>query len=177
MRSETPVKTDYLMSRRLYFMLPDADSCKSLVADLEQHGIREQHFHVIGSLTQTLEGLPEAGILQKTELAHGLEWGTSLGGVAGLLGGVLAVTFPPAGLVIGGGALLAGTVAGAGFGALVSSLLASHEHNHKLDAFERGIEQGQLLLMIDVPRKEVEAVRELIFRHHPEVQIGVAKVT
>ncbi len=165
------------MSRRLYFMLPDAESCKSLVADLEEHGVPERHLHVIGSLSQSLEGLPEANILQKTELAHGLEWGTGLGGVAGLLGGILAVTFPPAGLVIGGGALLAGTAAGAGFGALVSSLLASHEHNHKLDAFERGIEQGQLLLMVDVPRRDVKKIQELIVKHHPEAEIGVAKLT
>ncbi len=158
-------------------MLPDAESCKSLVADLEEHGVPERHLHVIGSLTQSLEGLPEANILQKTELAHGLEWGTGLGGVAGLLGGILAVTFPPAGLVIGGGALLAGTAAGAGFGALVSSLLASHEHNHKLDAFERGIEQGQLLLMVDVPRRDVTKIQELIVKHHPEAEIGVAKLT
>lgn len=165
------------MSRRLYFMLPDTESCKSLVADLEENGVPERHLHVIGSLTQSLEGLPEANILQKTELAHGLEWGTGLGGVAGLLGGILAVTFPPAGLVIGGGALLAGTAAGAGFGALVSSLLASHEHNHKLDAFERGIEQGQLLLMVDVPRRDVTKIQELIVKHHPEAEIGVAKLT
>ncbi len=165
------------MSRRLYFMLPDAESCKSLVADLEEHGVPERHLHVIGSLSQSLEGLPEANILQKTELAHGLEWGTGLGGVAGLLGGILAVTFPPAGLVIGGGALLAGTAAGAGFGALVSSLLASHEHNHKLDAFERGIEQGQLLLMVDVPRRDLSKIQELIVKHHPEAEIGVAKLS
>ena len=165
------------MSRRLYFMLPDAESCKSLVADLEEHGVPERHLHVIGSLSQSLEGLPEANILQKTELAHGLEWGTGLGGVAGLLGGILAVTFPPAGLVIGGGALLAGTAAGAGFGALVSSLIASNEHNHKLDAFERGIEAGQLLLMVDVPRKQVKQIQDLITKHHPEAEIGVAKLT
>ena len=70
-------------------MLPDAESCKSLVADLEEHGVAERHLHVIGGLAQSLDGLPEANILQKTELAHGLEWGTGLGGVAGLLGHLL----------------------------------------------------------------------------------------
>ena len=164
------------MSRRLYFMLPDAESCKALVADLEEHGVPERHLHVIGSLSQSLEGLPAAGVLQKTELVHGLEWGTSLGGVAGLLGGVLAVTFPPAGLVLGGGALLAGTAAGAGFGALVSTLLSSHEHNHRLDSFEQGIEEGQLLLLVDVPRKDVPQIQKLILKHHPEAEVGVAKL-
>lgn len=161
--------------RRLYVMLPDLDSCAAVVAELKDEGYPEQHLHVIASLDQTLDGLPAATVWQKTELAHGIEWGIGLGGVAGLLGGVLAVTFPPAGLVLGGGAILAGTAAGAGFGSLVSALLASHEHNHKLDEFERAIEAGRVMLMVDVPRDQVGAVEGLIRGHHPEAEIGVTK--
>ena len=47
--------------------------------------------HVIASIAQPLQDLPEAGVWQKSEMVHGLEWGTGLGGVAGLLGGLLAV--------------------------------------------------------------------------------------
>ena len=67
------------MSRRLYLMCPDEQSCKALVRDLERHGVSEKHLHVVGSLTRSLEGLPEAGVLQKTELINGLIWGLGLG--------------------------------------------------------------------------------------------------
>jgi len=162
--------------RRLFFLMPNLESCRQVVAELEDEGVPEHHLHAIASLDQSLDGLPEAGVLQKTELAHGLEWGAGLGGVAGMLGGLLAVSFPPAGLVLGGGALLVGAAAGAGFGAVVSALLSSHEHNHDLDAFQRAIEAGEILLMVDIPRQRVDKIRELILNHHPEAHIGIAKL-
>ncbi|MEG7522595.1 MAG: hypothetical protein M3H12_05780 [Chromatiales bacterium] len=60
--------------RRLFFLMPDVESCQSVVAELEETGIPERHLHAVAGIEQRLDGLPEAGILQKTELAHGLEW-------------------------------------------------------------------------------------------------------
>jgi surface antigen len=88
------------------------------------------------------------------------------------LGGLLVVAFPPAGIVLGGGALLAGAAAGAVFGAMVTALLGSQEHNHKLDAFQRALASGQILLMVDVPRKREDGVKATILKHHPEAEIG-----
>jgi len=161
--------------RRLYFLLPDTQTTGTLVAELEDAGIAHGHLHVIASITQDLEDLPAASAWQKTELAHGLELGIGLGGMAGLLGGVLAVAFPPTGLILGGGALVATTLAGAGVGGVVSGLMASHEHNHSLDGFQQAIERGEILLLVDVPRAQVKQIKTLILKHHPEARIGVAK--
>ena len=135
--------------RRLYVLLPTEESCRAVVGELEAAGIPAAHLHAIAGLSHDLRDLPEASVWQRTELAHGIEWGVGLGAVAGLLGGLLAITFPPAGLVLGGGALLGGTAAGAGFGAIVTALLGSQEHNHKLDAFQRALAAGQVLLLVD----------------------------
>ncbi len=158
--------------RRLYFLLPDETSCESVTRELEDRGVPDSHIHVLGSLEHDLKDLPEATVWETTELAHGIRFGLGLGGAAGLLGGLLAVTFPPAGLALGGGALLASTAAGAGLGVLVSALLGSQEHNHDLDAFQRAIDEGQLLMMVDVPRREEETIRSLVRSQHPEVLIG-----
>jgi hypothetical protein len=155
--------------------MPDEQSCRKVVDDLKAQGVPEHHLHVVASLAHDLQGLPEASVWQKTELAHGIEWGMGLGGVAGLIGGVLAVTFPPAGLVLGGGALLAGTAAGAGVGAAVSAMLASHRHSHDLDFFQTQISAGSLLLMVDLARSQIESVRASILKHHPEAEIGLAE--
>lgn len=160
--------------RRLYVLLPTEASCRAVVEELEAGGIPQAHLHVIAGLSHELKDLPEAGLWQRTEIGRGIEWGVGLGGVAGLLGGLLAVAFPPAGIVLGGGALLAGTAAGAGFGALVTAMLGSQEHNHRLDSFQRALAAGQLLLLVDVPRARVDEVREVIVRHHPEASIGTA---
>lgn len=162
--------------KRLYFMLPDTESCKKVVAELKSAGIPERHLHVVASLAVPLDNLPEASALQKTELTHGIEKGIALGGAAGLLGGMLVVAFPPAGLVVGGAALLAAvTAGGAGFGALAMGLISMDIHNKKLEAFERDIAAGHILLIVDVPKKDVEQWKQLIIEHHPEAEIGVTK--
>jgi len=159
--------------QRLHVLMPDQTTTKTVVAELRKEGIPEHHLHVVANLGQDLSGLPEAGVWQKTELAHGIEWGVGLGGVAGLLGGVLAVTFPPAGLVLGGGAILAAAAGGAGIGAVVHAMLGSHEHNHELDHYAKAIGEGWLLLMVDVPRNKVQEFGDMIRSHHPEAEIGV----
>ena len=158
--------------RRVYVLLPTEESCRLVVEELKAAEIPQSHLHVIAGLTHELKDLPAASVWQRTELAHGIEWGVGLGGVAGLLGGLLVVAFPPAGVVLGGGALLAGTAAGAGFGALVTALLGSQEHNHKLDVFQRALAAGQILLMVDVARKREDEVKTTILKHHPEAEIG-----
>lgn len=165
------------MSKRLYFMLPDTRVCCAVVTELKTMGISHKHMHAIADIEQSLEGLPKASMLQKTEFIHGLESGLSVGGIAGLLCGLLTVSFPPAGLVLGGAAVAATTLAGAGFGAIVSALVATDIPNHEVDAFEEGIMKGQILLIVDVPRKRVEEFIEMIKAHHAVVEIGIADLS
>jgi len=160
--------------RRLIVLLPNAESCKSVINELESQGVPHRHLHVVASIGQSLEGLPKATIWEKSELSHGIEWGTGLGGTAGLLGGVLAVTFPPAGLVLGGGVLLAGAAAGAGFGAAVMALMKSHEHNHQLDDYRDELDRGEFLLMVDAPKEMLDKVSDSVLKHHPEAHIKVS---
>jgi len=162
------------MTKRLYFMLPDTESCRAVVAEMQDAGIPQRHMHAVAGMGISLEDLPKATTLQKSEFAHGIEAGMGLGGAAGLLGGLLAVTFPPAGLMLAGAAILAGaTLAGAGFGALVSGLVAKDMPSHALEAFEEGIAEGKILLLVDVPRKRVDEFTAMVKKHHPEAEIGV----
>lgn len=161
--------------RRLFFLLPDTKIATRVTEEIENAGIARHHIHAIAGITQDIQDLPDASIWQKSELAHGIEQGIGLGGVSGLLGGLLAVAFPPAGLVLGGGAVVASALVGAGFGAVVSGLMKSHEHNHDLDRFQHAIERGEVLLLVDVPKKREQEIMGLIRGHHPEAQIGSAK--
>lgn len=162
------------MTRRVYFLAPDLDSVHAIVDELKAMDVPEGHIHVIGSLCYDLDDLPRATELERTELKRGLELGIGLGGSAGLLGGLLAVTFPPAGLVLGGGAVLLTTVTGAGFGGLVAGLIGRDRPNHDLAAFEQNIANGELLVLVDAPLLRVDAIKETVLKHHPEAHIGVA---
>jgi hypothetical protein len=161
--------------RRLYFLIPTVELTETIVRELHQQGIAHKHQHVIASITQPLNDLPEASVWQKTELAHGLEWGTGIGGTAGLLGGLLTVAFPPGGLVLGGGALLIAAAAGAGVGATMMGLMKGYEHNHQLDDYKHDIEQGNILLMVDVPKSRVDEIIQSILQHHPNADIKVGE--
>ncbi|RKZ78463.1 MAG: DUF1269 domain-containing protein [Candidatus Parabeggiatoa sp. nov. 1] len=155
-------------------MLPDAAHCKQLVAELQNVGITERNIHVVARDDIPLEGLHKASALQKTELVHGLELGVGVGGIAGMLGGILAVTFPPAGVILGGGALIvATTLAGASFGSIVSALIARDIPNHELEIFQTGVAAGQILLILDIPANKVDEMTQLIKTTHREAEIGI----
>lgn len=162
--------------RRLYFMLPDVDTCRSVVTELREQGVPERHLHVIASDWVPHEDLPEASMIQSSEFAHGIERGLGIGGVAGLLGGLLAVTFPPAGVILGGEAILAVALGGAGLGAIVSGMVAKDIPKHELADFEADIARGKVLLLVDVPKREIEQWQDLIKQHHPEAEIKVTKL-
>jgi hypothetical protein len=166
------------MQRKVYFMLPDVEHCKQLVTELKNVGLTEHDIHVMARDDIPLEGLHRASALQQTELAHGLELGTGVGSVAGMLGGLLVVVFPPAGVILGGGAVvLATTLAGASFCAIVSALIARDIPNHELVAFQSSIIEGQILLMLNIAPKQVNQITQLVKNTYSEAKIEIGKAT
>lgn len=157
--------------RRIYFLAPNVASARAIVNDLLLARIEERHIHVLAKDTTPLEDLPAAGLAQRSDLIPSLERGAAAGGAIGLLAGVAAVTFPPAGLVLGGGALLGMALLGTGLGAWMSSMIGVGIPNSRLAQFEDAIARGELLLMIDVPRTRVEEIEAVIRRHHPEAEL------
>lgn len=158
--------------RRLYFLVPDVERAKRIVDELLVARVEARHIHVIGREDTPLEDLPEAGILQKTDLLKAAERGIAVGGATGLLAGLVAVTFPPAGLVLGGGAVLLTTLAGAGFGAWISSLIGASIPNSEHQKFEKAVQSGQVLMLVDVRSERVEEIAELVRKHHPEADVA-----
>lgn len=157
--------------RRIYFLLPSVESARKIVDELLLARIDQRHLHVVAREDTPLEDLPAAGVAQTSDLVPALERGAAAGGISGALAGLLAVTFPPAGLVLGGGALLGLTLFGTGFGAWMASMVGIGLPSSRITRFEKAIEDGQLLMMIDVPRERVEEAEALVLRHHPEAAL------
>jgi len=155
--------------KRIYFLVPDIDITKKIVDDLLLARVEERHIHVLAKRGTPLEDLPEATFLQKTDFIPALEQGIAVGGVTGMLAGLVAVALPT-GLVLGGGAVLAISLLGAGLGAWWSSLIGASAGNRQLKDYEDAIERGELLVMVDVPKDRVEDIEELVKKHHPEAE-------
>ena len=157
--------------RRLYFLVPNVEHTSKIVDELLLARVAEKNIHVIAKEGTPLSNLPEARLSQKSDLVPALEKGLALGGITGIIGGVIAVTIPPAGIVLGGGAILASALAGAGIGAWMSSMIGVDVTNSQLSEFEEAIKGGEILMMVDVSKDRVEEIDDLVKKHHPEAEI------
>jgi hypothetical protein len=158
--------------RRLYFVVPDVDTTHKIVNELLLVRVEAGHMHVVAREGTELGDIPEANILQKTDMIEAAERGLAVGGATGLLAGLIAISFPPAGVILGGGMVAATALAGAGFGAWVSSMIGVNLPNREIKAYEEAIKSGAVLMMVDVPKERVHEIERLIQEHHPEAQIG-----
>lgn len=161
--------------RRLYFLVSDTGSAKAIVEDLLRARITWRHIHVLANHSVTLEALPEASLLQTSDVVAALARGTALGGAAGALAGLVALAFPPAQLVIAGGAVVALTLAGAGFGAWTATMIGVDEPSRRLERFQDAIKAGQLLLMVDVPQAREEEIQQMVHEHFPRADVEGAE--
>ncbi|MGB5396182.1 MAG: DUF1269 domain-containing protein [Gammaproteobacteria bacterium] len=157
--------------RRLYFTLPDINTANTVVDELLLKRIDDHHIHVVAREGTPMGDLPEASLLQKSDFIPAVERGLAVGGITGVLAGIAAVTFPPAGLILGGGAILGTSLAGAGIGAWVSGMIGVGVPNTQIQQFEKAIEAGEVLMMVDVPKERVEEIEKLIYGHHPEADM------
>lgn len=157
--------------RRIYFLVPDLKTAYTVTDELLLARVPENHIHVIAREGTELGDLPKASLLQKSDVIPAVERGLAVGGVTGILAGVAAVSFPPAGVVLGGGAILATALAGSGIGAWLSSMIGVDVTNTQIKRFEQDIAKGEILFLVDVPKERVEGIEALVKSHHPDADI------
>lgn len=148
--------------KRINLLLPDVNMARRVVnrllaADIEWHNI-----HILANENISLEELPEADLPQKSDLLPALARGTAAGGLVGMLAGLVALSLPPAGVIIAGGALLGTTIGGAGIGAWAAALIGVSVPNTHLDQYEDAINRGELLLLVDVHPEREEEIKSVI---------------
>jgi hypothetical protein len=159
------------MSRRIYWLLPDVASARRTVNDLLAR-VPVQHIHCFGREGINLSGLHPANVFQTTDVIYAAELGLLVGGATGLAAGLLVAMYYPLGfesLEAGIVVILGGL--GALFGAWTSSLIGISVPSHRLKRFEAAIEQGEILLMADVPGLQVKAIEDMLHASHPEARL------
>ena len=160
------------MRHRLFFMLPDVPSARSLLDELLLKRIECRHIHFMARDGTLLPDMPDANFLQRTDLVHGAQLGMMIGGGAGLIAGILLVMFPPEGLSLQTFAILVAGIGGALFGAWASGMNAAALPNSRLAQFTDRIEAGQVLMIIDVPRTRITEIEDFVQSRHPEVNFS-----
>ncbi len=158
------------MRHRLYFLMPDTDSCRRTLNDILLSRIEHRHVHFLTDSLPLPADLPEANMLQKTDLIHGGKSGMIVGGVCGFIFGfVLLMLFnlPSQALVI-----LTTTVCGVVFGGWAASMAAAALPNSCLKTFYPELKEGKILMIVDVPARRVAEIEKILIDRHPEMRFG-----
>ena len=160
------------MKRRLYFLLPDVASATRTANDLLLARVEDRRMHFLAKRGTDLGDLHEANYLCKTDLARGAGIGLALGLLGGVILGSFIVNYPPEGTHPGMTAAMIAAVLGAALGVWMGSMAAVAVPNSRLRSFNEQIGRGKVLLILDVPYREVDHIRGIVTSRHPEVVLS-----
>jgi len=160
------------MRRRLFFLLPNVESARTVKEELIKADIAIKHQHYYARDGLLPHDLPLANVLHKTDIVHSAEVGMGIGGIAGLLAGGLWLIFPPESLGMRMLALFSSMLVGSLYGAWASARAAATIPSPALERFSHGLDAGQILLMLDVPLNRLTEVKQMLERNHPDYQFG-----
>lgn len=147
---------------KLAFLVNDVEAAKAVVDRLRSADITDESISVIAKEGTPLDELPNSAPEDDSDVIPAVARGVTIGGATGLIAGIAAITFAPAGLVIGGTALLAGATGGASFGAFTAALVGTSVPNSRLRAYEFEVEAGKILMVVEIDEERVGEVRSLL---------------
>jgi hypothetical protein len=160
------------MRRRVYWLLPDLASARATMHDLLVAGVDLQQMHFMAREDCDMSGLHAGGVLQTSDLVRSAEAGLVVGAaVGGLLGSIVAATFPGPGGAPQWNLIPMLVLAGALFDAWTSSMIGISVPNRCLERFATHIAQGRILLMLDVPVLRVDEIEARLRETHPEARM------
>jgi hypothetical protein len=153
--------------------LPDVTSARKLADDLLLARIEDRRMHFLARRGTDLTPLHECSYLEKTDAVPGAFKGAVIGGVIGIAVGVFATSIPlPNGSSLELITVLIAAIVGALLGAWTSSMMGLQVPNSRLKPFYNDLDDGKVLLMLDVPSRRYQEVRDIIARTHPEAIDG-----
>lgn len=161
-----------MLYRSLYFLFHDERTVRKVIEDMENRlGLDDYQLHAITNEGHTLMELPGATVHQKSTAAIRTEkilWYITIG-VFTLALIALALTLLAASWywAIFFGAL----VVGAQFSGY---LFGNRVPNAQLDRFRTGLELGDIVLQVDVPRSQIKSVKDFMAEHYPNSKTNIS---
>jgi hypothetical protein len=158
------------MRHRLYYLLPDIESARRTLDDMLLSRIEVRRVHFMSGHGQLPDDLPEATVLHKTDIVHGAQAGMLVGAVLGMIAaGAIVSYFDP---VSKATLAVAITLCGVLFGGWAASMVAAALPNSRLASFYPELEAGKLLMIVDVPSRQVARIERIMMERHPEMRFA-----
>ena len=140
------------------------------MSELEARGVERNFMHAIAGRGGDVNGLPVASRMQCDDLGARIEqylWGGNLALFFLALIALVVLALLPLPwwwLLLPAGIMLATFLTGLEF--------VMHTPNVHLAEFQSAMRHREILLMIDVPARQVAEVEEMVHRRHPEAIAG-----
>jgi hypothetical protein len=159
--------------KRLYYLTRTLDSTERISDNLHSNGITDWHFHIIsrddaGVMRRRLHS---ADFWHRLDITHSAERGLLLGAVFGALIVVPMMLLSPWANTVHWLVWTSIFVFCVMAGAWIGGMAGVNMENYKIRRFHSKIDQGNYLIMIDVPRKQVDRLRSLMASQHPEAEL------
>jgi len=161
-----------MLYRSLYFLFHDERSVRSAIEELEKTmGLEDYQLHAIVNEGHNLMELPGATVRKKSPAAIRTEKGLWYLTIAVFTVALIALVLT---------LLAASWFLAALFALLVVAAQASgylfgnRVPNAQLDRFRTGLEQGDIVLQVDVPRKDVAAVKAFVSGRYPQATTSIS---
>lgn len=140
------------------------------IEELKRRGFYTDDISVIARNTRQADAIADdTGTRVPEGLASGAATGGFLGGLTGLLAGIGALAIPGIGPILAAGpiaATLAGAAVGAGTGGLVGGLIGLGIPEDEARSYNKEIDAGRILLMVDAEAERASEVQEVFHSHH-----------
>jgi len=159
------------MKRRIYWLMPDLASARRTMDDLVRARVDVARIHFAGPEGMDMAGLHAANVWQTSDVVHAAKTGWAVGSACGIVVGLMAALMFP---IFGDDpewevAVLVAVVGGV-VGTWSASMIGISIPSPRLQRFEGAIAQGQILLMVDLPRSRVRDIEALLQSAHPEAR-------
>ncbi|MCL5091072.1 MAG: DUF3341 domain-containing protein [Patescibacteria group bacterium] len=167
----------------------DPRQADEAVNELRDTGFRQEDISVImreGKVVAVPEGGRGAEIARDT--VTGVTTGGAIGGVAGLIIGIAAITIPgiggllvagPLAIALGlgeiGATTFAGAVTGAAAGGLIGALVGVGVPEKKAKIYEEAIRKGQILLSVTTTAENEAIAKDIIEKHGASQVCNIAE--
>ena len=159
--------------KRLVFLAPTLEQAQNVVEDLRKMDIPDEKMHVVAKDHQMLQdaNIHEATDMETSEVESDMDWGMVSGGTIGVIAGLAVLGTAPFGLVLGGGTLLTLSLLGIGFGGWLGKMIGEGTPNSLIEKYEHALDDGQIVMMVDVPAERLPEFHHMIRGHCPKALI------
>lgn len=148
------------MKTRHVYSVSDLATAAAALSAARQAGVEDDEISLIARSDIEIQSIPDARIDVTNDMVPAAMKGVAGGAATGLLVGLAAMVFPPLGITIAGAALAG--IAGGAVGGWSSALIGATVENPVRREFEKEIEAGQILVVVDTPEERADAVSDAI---------------